>query len=49
MCAIDSAKTSDVWGNYQGFMIGNGVIWWDQVIPASAKNPNLESVNYPSR
>lgn len=47
ICAIASAKKSDVWGNYQGFMIGNGVLWWDQIIPASAKNPNLESVNYP--
>ena len=26
-----------MWGNYQGFMVGNGVIWWDAVIPASVK------------
>ena len=46
-CAIKAAKTSDVWGNYQGFMVGSGVIWWDQIIPASVKNPDLNSGNYP--
>jgi hypothetical protein len=47
ICAIKSAKDSDVWGNYQGFMIGRGVIWWDAVIPASVKNPQPESGKYP--
>lgn len=47
VCVIEAAKDSDVWGNYQGFMIGNGAIWWDQIIPSSEKNPNLESSNYP--
>jgi hypothetical protein len=50
VCAITSAKDSEVWGNYQGFMIGKGVIWWDQiipVIPASIKDRNVVSSNYP--
>jgi hypothetical protein len=47
VCAIKTAKASDVWGNYQGFMVGGGVIWWDAVIPASVKNPRSDSGNYP--
>lgn len=47
VCAIKNAKDSDVWGNYQGFMVGNGVIWWDAVIPASVKNPQPDSGKYP--
>lgn len=47
VCAIKSAKDSDVWGNYQGFMVGNGVIWWDAVIPTAGKNPQPDSGTYP--
>jgi hypothetical protein len=47
ICAIEAAKPSNVWGNYQGFMVGQGVIWWDQVIPSSVKNPEPNSGNYP--
>ena len=47
VCAIKAAKSSDVWGNYQGFMVGNGAIWWDAVIPASVKDPQLDSGKYP--
>jgi hypothetical protein len=47
ICAIKSAKDSNVWGNYQGFMIGRGVIWWDAVIPASVKNPQPDFGKYP--
>jgi hypothetical protein len=47
ICAIKSARDSDVWGNYQGFMIGAGVIWWEAVIPASEKNPQPDSGKYP--
>ncbi len=47
VCAIESAKPSDVWGNYQGFMIGNGAIWWDAVVPISEKNPQPDSGKYP--
>lgn len=47
VCAIKKAKDSDVWGNYQGFMIGNGVIWWDAVIPNPVKNPQPDAGKYP--
>lgn len=47
ICAVEAAKPSDVWGNYQGFMVAQGVIWWDQIIPASAKNPEATSGKYP--
>ncbi len=50
ICAITSARNSDVWGNYQGFMIGNGVIWWDQIVPTippSIKSRDVDSGNYP--
>jgi hypothetical protein len=42
-CAIQSATASDVWGNWRGFTIGAGAIWWDRIIPASAdKNGALQ-------
>jgi hypothetical protein len=37
-CAIQTAKVSDVWGNWRGFTIGAGAIWWDRDIPNSATN-----------
>ncbi len=47
VCAIEAAKISDVWGNDQGFMVGRGVIWWDQIIPATVKHPEVNSAEYP--
>ncbi len=47
ICAVEAAEPSDVWGNYQGFMVGNGVIWSDQIIPASVKNAEPDSGKYP--
>jgi hypothetical protein len=37
--AILAATPDDVWGNYRGFMIGRGVIWFDSIIPSNA-HPN---------
>ena len=37
-CAIQSASLSDVWGNWRGFTISAGAIWWDRIIPNSATN-----------
>jgi hypothetical protein len=34
--AILNATPDDVWGNYRGFMIGRGVIWFDGIIPPNA-------------
>jgi hypothetical protein len=37
-CAIKAATVSDVWGNWRGFTISAGAIWWDRIIPNSATN-----------
>jgi hypothetical protein len=37
-CAIKTATLSDVWGNWRGFTISAGAIWWDRIIPNSASN-----------
>ena len=47
-CAIQSASLSDVWGNWRGFTIGAGAIWWDRIIPNSATNMQTSDLsNYP--
>jgi hypothetical protein len=28
-CAILKAKKQDVWGNWQGFTVSNGAVWWE--------------------
>ena len=35
-CAIKAATVDDVWGNWRGFMVSAGLIWWDRIIPESA-------------
>ena len=48
--AILKATPDDVWGNYQGFMIGDGVIWFDGIIPRNqAAHPSAtgDSAKYP--
>lgn len=35
-CAIKAATLDDVWGNWRGFTVSTGVIWWDRIIPNSA-------------
>jgi hypothetical protein len=32
-CAILNASDKDVWGNWQGYTVGNGAIWFDDRIP----------------
>jgi len=40
-CAVLGANAKSVWGNWQGFMIGNGEIWFDGIIPQREKpDPN---------
>ena len=41
VCAIKAAKTSDVWGNYQGFMIGMAALVGPDY-SCNGKNPDLE-------
>jgi hypothetical protein len=49
-CAIQSATLSDVWGNWRGFTISAGAVWWDRDIPSSATNVQTSDVSkYPFR
>ena len=43
--AILKGTPDDVWGNYRGFMIGDGVIWFDAVIPRNA-HPDPSAPDY---
>ncbi len=48
--AILKATPDDVWGNYQGFMIGDGVIWFDGILPRNQPaHPSAthDSAKYP--
>ena len=44
--AILQATADDVWGNYRGFMVGRGVIWFDVVIPSDKSVPG-DTKKYP--
>lgn len=35
-CVVLRAQDSEVWGNYSGFMIGSGMVWWDAIVPPDA-------------
>jgi hypothetical protein len=37
--SILKATADDVWGNYRGFMVGRGVIWFDRIIPGNKSAP----------
>ncbi len=43
--AILKATADDVWGNYRGFMVGDGVIWFDAIIPPNA-HPDPSAPDY---
>jgi hypothetical protein len=48
--AVLKATPDDVWGNDQGFMIGDGVIWFDSIIPRNqAGRPSAtgDAAKYP--
>ncbi len=47
-CAIKTASLDDVWGNWRGFTISAGAIWWDRIIPNSAGTPQPSDLSkYP--
>lgn len=48
-CAIQAASANDVWGNWQGFMVGDGAVWFDAVIPPNEKPDAkaLDAASYP--
>lgn len=46
--AILKATPDDVWGNDQGFMIGDGLIWFDGIVPRDqAGSPSTPDTKYP--
>lgn len=36
-CAILAASKRDVWGNWRGFMVARGAIWFDAIVPAGER------------
>jgi hypothetical protein len=44
-CEISEASDKDVWGNWQGFTIKDGAVWFDQRLPPGekfdAKSPDI--------
>jgi len=34
-------------GNYQGFMVGSGAMWWDRILAASETHPEQNAEKYP--
>jgi hypothetical protein len=47
-CAVLGASEKNVWGNWQGFMVGGGAIWFDGIIP-KGERPNPGAPNYWSK
>src|SRR6202043_3648712 len=40
-CVILHASEKDVWGNWQGFTVDGGAVWFDSIIPLTEKaNPS---------
>jgi hypothetical protein len=44
-CEVLSASEKDVWGNWQGFTVGAGAIWFDSIIRA-AEHPDPKAQDY---
>ena len=44
-CEILRAQENNVWGNWQGFMIGQDAIWFDGIIPPNEK-PDITAKDY---
>jgi hypothetical protein len=47
-CAILNATEKDVWGNWQGFTVGGGAVWFDGIIPAGER-PDTRAPDYWTR
>ena len=44
-CALFSASDKDVWGNWRGFTVDGGAIWFDEIIPPG-EHPDTNSPDY---
>lgn len=47
--AILSATPDDVWGNYKGFMLARGAIWFDTIIPRNGPTDEKSLPKYPMK
>ncbi len=41
-CAIATAKDTDVWGNWQGYTIDRGAVWWEKSAGEKDEKPGKE-------
>lgn len=54
-CTVQKATPADVWGNYKGFMIGRGSVWWDKGVTTreakayAARHEEIDWTKYPFR
>jgi hypothetical protein len=44
-CEVMQATDKDVWGNWRGFMVGGGAIWFDDFSPPGT-NDNVNAPDY---
>ena len=44
-CSILNATEKDVWGNWQGFTVGGGAVWFDGIIP-QGEHPDTKAPDY---
>jgi len=44
-CSILNATEKDVWGNWQGFTVGGGAVWFDGIIP-QGEPPDPKAPDY---
>jgi len=44
-CAILNSTSKDVWGNWRGFTIDGGDVWFDGIIPPG-KHPDIRAPDY---
>jgi len=40
-CVLDNARDEDIWGNYRGFMIGRGALWWEGTAVTDPDDPDF--------
>lgn len=44
-CAILNATEKDVWGNWQGFTVDGGAVWFDSIIP-KGEHPDVKAPDF---
>ncbi len=44
-CAVLNASAKDVWGNWQGFTVAGGALWFEGIIPQGEK-PDIDAPDF---